>query len=289
MASSPSHLNLHCAEDMEAAQALVSLTCQNGGSGSSVTPQQNPLSMSAQNGTQVRNAAEDLLTQRVGLSPGAIRPQLDMHDYQEVLRRMVGSPDYVDVDISHVLHTRELLPADQKAQVDLVFNARLFHDWNRSAFPQKLLIQWDNNKPTTIAGVSPLSGFCADLVRNVETKPEFLTIVWFCGLHIDPVEPQTAVGGRAMVASLIDQLLRRHHFDMKKVPRDINTASVQLGNIRTLIKLLRWLIRRLPADITLLCIIDGLVMFERRVPRESFDGLFKSSGNLQRSSNTVYD
>ncbi|KAK6069776.1 hypothetical protein SCUP515_08789 [Seiridium cupressi] len=199
-----------------------------------------------------------------------------MQDYEEVLRGMVGSPDYVDVDISHVLHTRELLPADQKAQVDLVFNARLFHDWNGSAFSQKLLVQWDDNEPTTIAGVSPLSVFCAHLMRNMETEPEFLTIVWFCGLHIDPVEPQTAVGGRAMVASLIDQLLRCHHSDMQKVRQEINTAFVQQGKIRELIKLLGWLIRRLPTDITLLCIIDGVVMFEREEFRRKALMVFSS-------------
>ncbi|EOD43138.1 hypothetical protein UCRNP2_10165 [Neofusicoccum parvum UCRNP2] len=66
-----------------------------------------------------------------------------------------------------------------------------------------------------------------------------------------------------MLASLIDQLLRQHAFDTRPLHNDINLAALQAGSLDEQIKLLGWLVQRLPETTTLVCIVDGVVLFER--------------------------
>ncbi|KAF7556378.1 hypothetical protein G7Z17_g1417 [Cylindrodendrum hubeiense] len=71
-------------------------------------------------------------------------------------------------------------------------------------------------------------------------------------------------GGRSMIASLIDQLLRQCEFDTRSLAMDgINFERLQLGDLEELIRLLEWLVRRLPETITFVCLIDGVILYER--------------------------
>ena len=182
---------------------------------------------------------------------------------QETLRRILNIPDLDYVDIAFILDKKEELPAKQRAQAEQIVNTTLFRNWIVTTSSAKLLVQWDSQLPQTIAEVSPLSVFCATMVQALQAKERFLSVQWFCGRHADLMEAGLYVGGRAMLRSLIDQLLREHSFDMQKMYPEIDHASLQEGQISELERLLCWLIQQLPQTITLICIIDGVVLYER--------------------------
>ena len=63
--------------------------------------------------------------------------------------------------------------------------------------------------------------------------------------------------------SLIVQLLQQQTFDTTMLSKDINLEGVAGGDLEHLCRLFVWLVRRIPRDMTLVCIIDGLVYYER--------------------------
>jgi hypothetical protein len=172
-------------------------------------------------------------------------------------------PDLDYVDITFILDKKEQLPAKQRAQTEQIINSSLFRNWIVSASSAKLLVQWTSRLPQIIAEVSPLSVFCATMTQALQAKERFMSIQWFCGRHIDPMEAGQYIGGRAMLVSLIGQLLRQHAFDTRPLHPEINLSSLQEGGVDELRKLLGWLVRQLPQTMTLFCIIDGVVLYER--------------------------
>jgi hypothetical protein len=182
---------------------------------------------------------------------------------QESLRRILNTRDLDQIDIRFIIDKKEQLPARQQVQTEQILNTPLFCDWIVSTCSAKLLIQWSTHPPHTIAEVSPLSIFCTTMVRALQAKERFISVQWFCGRHIDPVEAGPYIGGHAMLASLIDQLFRQYAFDTRPLHREITLAGLQAGDPQELKKLLGWLVRQLPPTVTLFCIADGVVLYER--------------------------
>lgn len=182
---------------------------------------------------------------------------------QDALRRMLDSPDLDVADFAFIADKKEEIPAKQRVQAEQIVNTQLFQHWIVSPSSSKLLVQWDFRPPKTIAGVSPLTVFCTIMAQALRANERFVSALWFCGRHIDSTEAGSYIGGRAMLISLIDQLLRQYTFDTRSLHRDVDFAGLQGGRLGELTKLLGWLVRRLPETITLFCIIDGIVLFER--------------------------
>ncbi|KAH8810790.1 hypothetical protein F5884DRAFT_875629 [Xylogone sp. PMI_703] len=182
---------------------------------------------------------------------------------QETLRRMLAIRDVDFTDLAFIAEKKEQLPANQRTQAEQIINTALFQSWIMSTSSAKLLVHWDVPLPKTIAGISPLSVFCTSMARALRAKDRFLSALWFCGRHIDVDEAGAYVGAGAMLASLIDQLLRQYAFDTQLLHREINIESVQRGQLEELIRLLEWLVRRLPQSLTLFFIVDGIFLFER--------------------------
>ena len=182
---------------------------------------------------------------------------------QETLLQMLDPSDHHLADVAFVTDKKEQLPASERALTERIIGTELFQNWVVSPSSAKLLVHWDFRLPKTIAGVSPLSLFCANLAQALRGKKRFVSALFFCGLHIDPAECGGLVGGRAMLTSLIVQLLRQHTFDTRPLHHDVNLASLQEGNLDALTKLLVWLVRQLPQTMTLLVMIDGTFVFER--------------------------
>ncbi|KAK4446838.1 hypothetical protein QBC34DRAFT_410940 [Podospora aff. communis PSN243] len=181
----------------------------------------------------------------------------------EVLRRMLDRPDLDIADLAFVADKKMQLPESERVQAEQIVNTQLFQKWVVSTTSSKLLVQWDFNPPQTIAEVSPLSVFCATMTKALRTKERFLSVLWFCGQHIDPYEPSTHIGGGAMLSSMIDQLIRQHIFDTRPMYSHVDIAALQAGRQDALIQLLSWLVRQLPEITTLFFIVDGIYLFER--------------------------
>ena len=186
---------------------------------------------------------------------------------RETLLQMLDTSDHHLADVAFVMEKKEQIPASERALTERIIGTQLFQNWIVSPSSAKLLVHWDFRLPKTIAGVSPLSVFCTNLAQALRGKERFVSALFFCGLHIDAAECGGRVGGRAMLTSLIVQLLRQHPFDTRPLHHDVHLAGLQEGNLDVLTKVLVWLVRQLPQTMTLLVIIDGAVLFER----EEFD------------------
>ncbi|KAF5847605.1 hypothetical protein GGP41_000358 [Bipolaris sorokiniana] len=190
-------------------------------------------------------------------------PALGWYISQDTLRNMIDTFDLDFADIAFVMDKKEQLSGKDKARAEQIIHTQLFQNWIVSASSSKLLVHWDLHRPKKIAEVSPLSVFCMTLVQSLRTKDRFMSALWFCGRHVDESDPGARTGGRAMLLSLIDQLLRQFEFDTRPLHNHIDLVSLQEGGLEVLIKLLHSLVRQLPPQTTLFIIVDGAVLFER--------------------------
>lgn len=155
----------------------------------------------------------------------------------------------MDVDLADwafVVEKIEDFPVRQRAQIEQIVQTHLFQNWIVSSFSTKLLVQWGRSHPKIIADVSALSIFCANMARILQTSYRFVTALWFCGRHI--YANQSSAGGRVMVASLIDQLLRQHIFDpvLISAKGPFIIECIQSGDLHELIDIMEWMVRELP-------------------------------------------
>ncbi|KAH0425036.1 hypothetical protein CcaCcLH18_11179 [Colletotrichum camelliae] len=182
---------------------------------------------------------------------------------QDVLRQILDIPDVDLTDIVFVGSMKNQLPPRQRVLTEQIIRTKPFRKWIVSPSSTKLLVQWDFRLPKTIAGISPLSVFCTNVIQTLRSKENFVSAVWICGQHNDDRRQASArIGGRAMLASLIDQLLRQHTFDLRALHHEIDPNGLQGGRIEALMDLLSWLVRQLPPTTTFICIVDGVVLFE---------------------------
>ncbi|KAM0438486.1 hypothetical protein ACHAPT_001235 [Fusarium lateritium] len=205
------------------------------------------------------------------VSPGLQGPSIPPHSQphglsvQEscinpaMLRQILSCYDVEIVDAAFINDKKAELPAREMARVEQIVSNELFRNWLLSPRSAKLLVHWDGRYPKVIAGVSPLSAFCVSMTQTLQTNDRFIEALWFCGRHIDPSEG--LVGGSLMLASLIDQLLRKHAFGVRV--DGINIEGIQLWDKEELIGLLVSLVQQVPETVTLVFIIDGVILYER--------------------------
>ncbi|KAH0497734.1 hypothetical protein TgHK011_005020 [Trichoderma gracile] len=183
---------------------------------------------------------------------------------QQDLRQLLNQSDVDLVDLAFVADRKGQLPPKQRLQAEQIVNTQLFRNWVISPTSSKLLIHWDNRLPKTVAGISPLSVFCMTMTQALRAKHQFVSLVWFCGRHADAADLGGCIGARAMLSSLIDQLLKQHTFNAQFLSsNNINMAGLQEGTLDTLIQLLCYLIRLLPPTVSVFIIIDNAVLYER--------------------------
>lgn len=178
---------------------------------------------------------------------------------------MIGVMDIDLQDISHISDRKEEISQNQRARAEQIVSSTLFEQWAVSTGSAKLLVEWDNPRVDSIAGISPLTVFCTTMAQALRARPRFISALWFCGRYFDRSDAGGCIGERAMLASLIDQILRQHVFQSWDPQNDINFSLLQGAHqsIDELLKLLLWLLRRIPQTLTVFFIIDGVYLFER--------------------------
>ncbi|KAK7964326.1 hypothetical protein PG988_011300 [Apiospora saccharicola] len=192
----------------------------------------------------------------------APQPQVKQDELQEIL----GRSD-IDLDDMNFVFSKELeFPDRQRLQTEQIINKQLFSEWVVSASSSKLLVQWGGSaRPKPIANLSSLSVFCAKFVQSLASQDRFISIQWFCGRHLG-----AGVGPHDMLVGMIVQLLRGYRsFDMQALCQSHDLPTIlqsreQEQDTQGLVALLEWLVRALPRTLTLFCLVDGVVLYERR-------------------------
>ncbi|KAI1129504.1 hypothetical protein F5Y10DRAFT_264043 [Nemania abortiva] len=186
-------------------------------------------------------------------TPGQIRVN------QEALEMILDIPELDIQDMRQIEAEASKMDPDQRAQAEDIVKTQQFKGWVISPTSSKLLVHGNFSGLPIYS--SALSLFCISLTTHIRDRERFYSLVFFCGLHLHQSEnsEESHVGGRAMIKSLIAQLLRQYEFNTRSMPGGI----LPLTEINELCALFGWLVGQLPPNITLVCFIDGIEYYER--------------------------
>ncbi|KAF1955393.1 hypothetical protein CC80DRAFT_536340 [Byssothecium circinans] len=161
-------------------------------------------------------------------------------------------------DLQQIERRRASLPTKDVALAEQIIQTQPFTIWLRKPVSTRLLVHGNSQG---IQYVSPLTLLCSTLSQTLQQKQNFVSLIFFCGLHIDQGDPNT--GGSAIIRSFIAQLLSQHFIDTQHIHHEVNLNAAHAGDINALCALFVALLRRLPAMTTVFCFIDGIGYYER--------------------------
>lgn len=192
------------------------------------------------------------------------------------LLKALDSTNVDENDMTAVFSRAGEIPKEDRARSEQVVGTLEFRNWVMARGASKLLIHGEYDGPE-YSGVSPLSALCAALVKAERTRPEFVTLVFFCGRHLNQGR-DGHIGASGLMRSLIAQLLRQYPSACPDaLGSDISLSEIKDGDLEILISLFIGVACRLPASKTLVIFIDGVQLYERRQFRE---GLHQVVGKL---------
>ncbi|KAI1748401.1 hypothetical protein F4782DRAFT_534505 [Xylaria castorea] len=183
-------------------------------------------------------------------------------------------PNFDETDLQHILHNAGDTILEDRDRAEQVLATQHFRAWIVSPNSAKLLVHGDfadtaaANRP-----VSPFSVLCATVVKALRlsvAEGKVISLVFFCGCHLANGEYS---GGGAMMRSLIAQLLRQ--FPAVSIESDpgVVIQEVERGDLKQLCALFVYLVRRLPARMTVFCLIDGINECESEEYLHSMDAV----------------
>jgi hypothetical protein len=225
---------------------------------------------------------------------------------QDELWRMLRIPDVDTEDMMEIEGDQVRLSLQDRLRTEQVVHSKLFQDWIVTPRSAKLLIQ--GNFSGLLMETSALSLFCTNLANTLRLKTHYLCLVWFCGRHLSPGDSQSSDDSTCdtesyddhyyasnsasefhrrgtkiktierMLRSLISQLLCDYDFGERHLlPPELAPYLIEMGSLPHLIQLFSWLVRQLPAEVTLFCFIDGVIYYERE---EFEDPMLDSLGEI---------
>src|SRR5688572_2952595 len=176
---------------------------------------------------------------------------------KDYLRQLLRVSDVDIKDIFHVLGRRHQVPIAKHQKTNALVTTTQFQRWIISPTSCELLVhgEFKGKEPHY---VSALSVFSANLVRALRWRERFVSLVFFCGNHVE--DDDQPLGGRAMIRSFTVQLLRHSSLDdvLRDHPVEVDEERIRKGNIAHLCALFSWLIHRLPKYFVVVCIIEGI-------------------------------
>lgn len=153
------------------------------------------------------------------------------------------------------------IPLREQRRADLLLSAAKFRNWIVSPRSSELLVHGEFKSGGAWREASALSHFCAAFVRAMAATKTYLPLVHFCGSHIEGDDRLKGAGG--MLRSLLFQLLQRGPFDDAVLGEPgADLEQVSKGRLPALCKLLVWLVHRLPEEVVVVCVIDGISHYE---------------------------
>ncbi|KAI0468397.1 hypothetical protein F4859DRAFT_490319 [Xylaria cf. heliscus] len=198
-------------------------------------------------------------------------------------------PDLDEADIQHILRNAGETILEDRGRAEQVLATPHFRAWIMSPGPSKLLVHGDfadsaaANRP-----LSPFSVLCATVVKALRlsgAEGKTISLVFFCGCHLVDNEYS---GGGVMIQSLIAQLLR--HFPAANIESDpgVSMQDIERGDVTLLCRLFAYLVRRLPARMTVFCLIDGINEYESEEYLHTMDEVILALLGLANEGNSPW-
>ncbi|KAF9691342.1 hypothetical protein EKO04_010564 [Ascochyta lentis] len=187
---------------------------------------------------------------QLGYRPSQMTPAL-LWSYLDI-------PEIEKDDLSYFDTKYERISSVDRGRTERILGIERFKSWLVTPRSSLFLILGECE---SVGGVTALTLFCATLLQALrEKKGTFLSLAFFCDRHR---EDDPYAGGIALVRSFIAQLLSQHPFNTVNVHHNVDLERVRKHKGTELCNLLSWLVRQLPDNVTLLCVIDGLGYYER--------------------------
>lgn len=165
-------------------------------------------------------------------------------------------------DLDHIIHSDADLHLEDRGRAQQVLSSPLFRSWLLRPESAKLLVHGDFDP---LALVTPFSALTAALTRAFRAVPGNIALVYFCSLHLLGDEHAGPVWmARSLVSQLLAQLRARYASLSIDLEGPVDLCRVLQGDVKALCMLFDALVRQLPAEVTLLCIIDGIREYEDR-------------------------
>ncbi|KAI8718085.1 hypothetical protein NCS52_00886500 [Fusarium sp. LHS14.1] len=179
----------------------------------------------------------------------------------EELLNWINIPDLASQDLEYIKERRNVrVPANEQARAEQLIQNRQFQEWLVAPTSSQLLVHGNYSGDQPFSG---LSLFCASFIEALAARSaRFLHVMFFCGLHEDPVT-DSYIGGRAIIESFICQLLCQHDFSATALASSVSEELIRHGDIEELCTMFKWLVHQLPEGVVLVCMIDGVVYYER--------------------------
>lgn len=176
------------------------------------------------------------------------RAQIILESFRDALEPSLA-------DQEHITTCQALIPLLHREQAQGLLRNSKFQDWVVAPESKELLVHGNFEGVGHISGLSSLSVM---FLRGMQGSPQFLTLVFFCGRHLEGED----AGGCVMIKSLITQLLRQYRFDTMHIDQYVNSILLERDDLRELTLLFRSLVLQLH-NVTLICIVDGVKYYER--------------------------
>ncbi|MCJ1385307.1 hypothetical protein MMC17_008429 [Xylographa soralifera] len=109
---------------------------------------------------------------------------------------------------------------------------------------------------------TPMSLLSSTVIDSLHDKEPAVTIYFFCGSHTSSKD--LIRGPHGMMRSLICQILRLFSVELDFISSRLYREQLQSLNLYTLCDCFGKLVKRLPIDTVLVCIIDSICFFEKR-------------------------
>ncbi|KAJ9414689.1 hypothetical protein QL093DRAFT_2569450 [Fusarium oxysporum] len=192
---------------------------------------------------------------------GYSRPCSPVPPIEQELLDWINIPDLLVGDkeiIDRMRHIR--VPSVERARAEQLVNTGQLREWLVSPHSAQLLIHGNYDIRCRVSGLTLL---CTSLAGSLADRaPNCLCLLFYCGLH-DNFDYDEYTGGRAVIQSFICQLLCQYDFSNCISVGDVRPDLLYLDDVDELCCLFERLVFRLPRSTLLMCLIDGVVYYER--------------------------
>lgn len=134
-----------------------------------------------------------------------------------------------------------------------------FHAWATSPTSCKLLVQGDTRRDVTQSAPA-FSFVSAALIQGLRKNDRFISLVFFCRQHSE--SDDHFAGPRVLLRSFITQLLQQRFANCVFLQRFVDLEGLRNKDLGVLCRLFAWLVRQLPQQETLICVVDSIETYE---------------------------
>lgn len=180
----------------------------------------------------------------------------------EDLLEWIQIPDILVQDLQKIVDRRKVRVTErEQARAEQLNRTQQIREWLTAPTSRQLLVHGNYDRGAYISG---LTIFCMSLTTTLaERNSRFIPLTFFCGLHAEQMGDPYA-GGRAIIQSFIGQLLQQFDFGITRMPTlQMDESKIRTGDVGELCRLFEALVRTLPNFMALICLIDGILYYER--------------------------